>query len=182
MMAKSAPFQAADKEIWDRQTYSPVPIPPRGEIVAWLFTLMLAGLSALLVWQAGMLPFWAPLFTILALLLALSIRFSRWLESHTTISMSPEGIIFSSPIRKHAFHWDEIRKLVADPAGNGWRIYILGERGTFRFQTETTMRGLRGTEVRTGYPGGAEIVKQTLRMAEMGEAESEGSSWTWERS
>lgn len=180
-MSEEAPFHAADEEVQSKHTHSPVPIPPRGEIVAWFFTFILTGLSGVLIWRVGTLPFWAPLFTFLALLLALSIRFSRWLESNSSIQVNPEGIRYSSPVRKHDFRWSEISKLIAEPAGNGWRIYVLGPSGGFRFQTETTLRGMRGATVRTGYPRGADIVSQLLKMADLGVTSTERSSWVWER-
>jgi hypothetical protein len=180
-MTERAPFQAVDEPIRASQSYHAIPIPPLGEIVAWFFTSALAVLSGVLIWLTGTLPFWAPLFTILALLLALSIRFSRWLEANKTIRISLEGIFYSSPISKHELDWDQISKLVADPVGNGWRIYVFGQNGGFRFQTETKMRGMRGAELRTGYPGGAEIVGQIISMADLGEAEFDGSTWTWLR-
>jgi hypothetical protein len=179
-MVNEVPFTSADEAPTPSQSYRPVPIPPRGEIVAWLFTILLAALNFVLFLQIGRLPFWAPLFSILSLLLALSIRLSRWLEANTFIHVAPEGIRFSSPIRMHQFAWHQINQMTVYKAGNGWRVSVLADQGGFRFQTATILRGMRGAEMRTGYPGGDKIVRQILRNVDFGEPGNEGSTWVWQ--
>ncbi len=181
MRVNEVPFEPEEQPIRGPQTYQPVPIPPRGEVVAWLFTLALAGLSGILLSRTGTLPFWAMLFTGLAFLLALSIRFSRWLEANTSISLTREGIHYTSPIRQHQFAWVEIDHLSAFKAGNGWRIVVQTELGGFRFQTATTLKGLRGAEVHTGYPHGDEIVGQILQNVDFQPPEFVDRSWVWRR-
>lgn len=181
-MVEQVPFRPAESDLTEPRTYHPVPIPPRGEIVAWLFTLILTVLSAVLYLRVGRLPFWAPLFTFLTLLMALAIRLSRWLEANTSIQTAPEGIHYMSPIREHKFIWDQIKQMSAYQAGNGWRIVVQADEGGFRFQTATLLKGMRGAEVRTGYPDGDEIVGQILRHVDFREPASDGSSWVWQAS
>jgi hypothetical protein len=177
---KTAPFSAAEQEIREVNSYRPIPISPNGEIVAWIFTLVLASLSGVLTWKVGSLPLWPSIFTLLTLLLALGIRFSRWLEANTSIELGPEAIRYLSPLRKLEFQWGEIKKLIASPAGNGWWIFVYSELGALRFQTATRLTGMYGREVRTGFLEGSEIVNQILRNADLGTPKFDGSSWFWE--
>jgi hypothetical protein len=116
------------------------------------------------------------------LFMALSIRFSRWLEVNSLIEVRPDGIRYSSPIRKIELAWSEINRLVASRAGNGWRIFVFAETGRFQFQTATSMQGLGGRQAVTGYAEGAEIVAQILRRADFGVPVSDGTTWEWQTS
>ena len=178
-MNTNAPFKAAESGISAAKTYRPLPIPPRAEIVAWIFSAILVLMSGLLIERMGSLPFWASLFTILTLLLALSIRFSRWLEANTKIVVDAHAIRYLSPIQKQEYDWDQIQEMSVNPSGNGWRVFVVGENGGFRFQTETTLQGMRGTRVRTGYPEGVEIVGWILNHSDLAEARVDGTGWEW---
>lgn len=180
-MTKNAPFSAAESGISAAKIHRPHPIPPRGELIAWIFTVVLTALSGLLFLRTRSLPFWASLFAILMLLFALAMRFSRWMEANTRIVLDPDGVMYQSPIRKQAFRWDQITEVSAYPLRDGWRMFVIGEHGGFRFETEMTLRGMDESVVRTGYPEGAEIVEQILRQADLREPRFDGTSWEWKR-
>lgn len=178
-MTKKAPFRAADHVMDEPKTYYPFPISVRGELVAWGVVITMFVVCGVLIWQTGALPVWVLIFTLLMVLLAGSIRFSRWMEANTSIEVKPGGIHYASPIRKREFGWSEMQQLIVSRAGSGWRIYVIGKRGGFRFQTDTTLHGTRGREVHTGYIEGGEIVAQILHSGAFGEPEYEDSKWVW---
>jgi hypothetical protein len=177
---KTAPFSAAGQDIREAKVYRSLPISPYGEIVAWVFALILTCLLGFQTRKLGSLPFWPSIFTLLTLLLALGIRFSRWLEANTSIVLEPTFIRYTSPLRKYEFRWKEIRKLIVSPAGNGWWIFVFSELEKFRFQTATRLKGMYGREVHTGFLESSEIVEQILRNTDLGAPDFDGSSWIWE--
>jgi hypothetical protein len=179
-MNENAPFRPAEVDIRTPEVHQPEPIPPNGEIIAWILLLIFAGASGLLLKLGRAIPLLLVVSTIGMLLMALAIRFSRWLERHSFIELKPDGIRYSSPIRKTELVWSGINKLVASRAGNGWRIFVFGEMDRFHFQTATSMQGLGGRQAVTGYAEGAEIVAQILRYADLGPPVSDGSNWEWE--
>lgn len=179
-MNENAPFLSAEVEIRTPEVHRPEPIPPNGEIIAWILFLILAGASGLVLKQGRAIPLLLLVSTIGMLFMALAIRFSRWLEGRSFIEVRPDGIRYSSPIRKTELAWSGINKLVASRAGNGWRIFVFSEMDRFHFQTATSMQGLGGRQAVTGYAGGAEIVAQILLHADLSPPVSDGSNWEWE--
>ncbi|MDF1500666.1 MAG: hypothetical protein P1P76_09365 [Anaerolineales bacterium] len=181
-MNDNAPFQPAESALVEANTYRPVSVPVRGELVAWAVATALVALCAVLIWQTGRLPVWVLLFTAIMLLLALAIRFSRWMEAHTVIEVGLDAIRYVNPLRKTELRWAELKQLTASRVGSGWMIVVVGDQGGFRFQTATTLKGTGGNQLRTGYPQGAEIVEQVLINGGFAEPHYGDSGWIWKAS
>jgi hypothetical protein len=179
-MRRTVPFKPADADLQEKRTYHPVPIPVRGEVVAWSVSAVLGILGGILIWRTGMLPVWVLIFLIIMLLLVIAIRFSRWMEVNTSIELNPGGIRYANPLRTFDLGWADLQRVVASQAGSGWRIYVFGGQGGFRFQTATKLYGVGGAEVRTGYPEGVEIMAHILRNNAFGEPHFDEPNWVWE--
>jgi hypothetical protein len=145
----------------EERTYHPELLPRQGEINAWLFAL-LAGLALGLLHLQGVVPVFSWIFVLFLLVSALSISLGNWMDRHTTLRLSAEGVSFENGLRRVHLTWAEITEVRVAPARWGEQVQVIGEQAHFSFSTlgELQFRGQNRTKV--GFAQGQEILKEIL--------------------
>ena len=156
----------------ESQTYFPELLSRRGELNAWIFALLATGgLILLRAW--AQVPFWAWIFVILLYFSALSISLGNWMDRHTFIQISADGVVFENGLRKTQFKWREIAQVRVGPARWGKAVEVIGLNAHFEFNTlgEVRFRGeMRG---RVGFAKGDGILDEIVHLAGLRPSELE---------
>lgn len=149
------------------ESYRPIPIPPKGMVVAWGLTgaLILYNLALVIlgrgpgVVSAGM--------AILLGVIALLITFGRWNEARTVVRVGEAGICYDSGVRHSRMDWGEVRELQVRRRGHGHSVVVIGPASHFRFFTQAPigLRGLDGTQPQSGFPEGEQLAVTIIQRA-----------------
>ncbi len=146
------------------KTYKPELLPRRGEINAWILAILASvGLAALQL--RGMTPTWTWFFIAFLYFSALSISLGNWMDRHTRLTVSADGLGFENGLRRVNLTWAQVRAVRVAPARWGQKVQVLAESAHFEFNTlgEVQYRGeVRG---RTGFAEGQAILDEILRAA-----------------
>lgn len=164
----------------ETETYTPEVLPRRGEINAWILTVLVAGVLAYL--QArGSAPTWIWLFVGFLLFSAGSISLGNWVDRHTRLEINTDGITFENGLRRVKLTWAEIVEVRTSPARWGQHIQVLGQSTHFAFNTlgEMTFRGQ--VSVRTGFAKGKELLDKIIRSANLVTMKQENAQTIYSR-
>jgi hypothetical protein len=164
-----------------KDTFCMITLNRSGEQVAWLLVFALGVLCAVLLSRLGSISLIALIFTFLFLIAALAISFSNWLERNTKITVSANGLVHQTPIRRVEMTWWEVGSLRLTRRGAGWYVMVVGDQRFFTFQTPTTIQGPLGREVRTGIESGEQLAAMIARQADLLEPNLEGDVWVCRR-
>ncbi len=142
--------------ISETNTYRPVLLPRRGELIAWTLTA-LATLGLVAFFLRDFPPLWAWIFVVLLYLAALSISLGNWMDRHTLLCLGPDAVTFHNGLRHVHLAWNEVLEVHSLPGRWGRKVHVIGEKMHFSFDTlsEVSFQGqVRG---RFGFAQGDEI-------------------------
>lgn len=152
----------------------------RGEWVAWGSALALALVMALQSQLAGEVGIVVIIVFILILAAALMITYANWMERNTSITITPAGVRYASPLRRTELRWYKIEEIWLAPSRSAWRISVMGESGHFNFQTLLRLESVAGS-ARMGIAGGKQLAAHIIRESGMVHPELQNNVWVWKR-
>lgn len=146
----------------DNQKYRPELIPRRGEAIAWLGTLIVGVAIAILVLTGNPVSFWLLLLGVPLALVSIGISLGNWMDRHTVMQLSAQGVNYTNGLRKVEFRWHEIRELRVLPAQWGKKVQVFAEGAYFGFHTLGEVSAGGRSLGRTGFKEGEQILKTIL--------------------
>ncbi len=141
----------------EKETFTPELLPRRGEWNAWIFALA-ATMGSFIIQTWAIVPGWVWFFVAFLYFSALSISLGNWVDRHTRLTLSPDGVAYENGLRRVRLAWDEIETVRVQPARWGRSVQVVGKSSHFSFHTlgEVNFRGeLRG---RIGFAQGDAIL------------------------
>ncbi len=150
------PNQTADCE------YRPELLSRRGEYTAWVLALVVGAAWLILVWLQRPVFLAVPILEAFLLISALFISLGNWVDRHTLIRLSDNGVVFRNGLRDVELIWPEINQVSVLPGGWGKKIEVVGNHLHFQFRTlgEVKMQG--DVKGRMGFSDGEEILSTIL--------------------
>ncbi len=164
----------------ENHSYQPELLPRQGEINAWGLAL-LASLGMTALYLRGQIPSWAWFFIAFLYFSAASISLGNWVDRHTRLTLSAQGLFFENGLRKVSLAWTEIQQVRVLPARWGKTVQLIAPSGHCEFSTlgEVEFRGeLRG---RTGFSAGETILQQILAASGLNRREIQGEALLYSR-
>jgi len=154
-------------EVNQVQEFHPELNTPRGELIAWGSTLLVAAGWITLALSGSRVPGSVSFLGVVLLLVALSISLGNWMDRQTSLRLGPEGVHFCNGLRDVRLGWDEIRQVQVFPGRWGKRVSVIGPASHFEFRTlgEVTVQGeVKG---RMGFVEGERILLAILKAANL---------------
>jgi hypothetical protein len=151
----------------DRQEYRPELIPRRGELVAWIMTMM-AFTAWVAIYRLG-LPI-SPGLKFLAVFLglaALAISLGNWMDRRTRLSLDGEGLSFENGLRKAHLRWAEIERVEVLPSKWGSKVRVMAGIPHFDFRTLGEVRMQEQVKGRMGFEKGDQILREIIMRAHL---------------
>ena len=163
-------------EITTPQEFRPLQSSRRGELYAWLFTLIV--LLVLLI-----VPGIQQRFLLLGIFLtiffgfsALVISLNNWMERATILQLSEDGIAFRNGLRNVRLSWSEVIRVEVLQRSTGRRVHVLGDQEHFAFYTQSAVKlGNRVSEM-TGFEKGEAILETILQQTSLTLAADSGEN------
>ena len=157
--------------------HQPIQSNRRGELLAWLSTLGAAIGSLLLAWRTGQMPGLAVTAVILFGAIAMLISFGNWVERNTKLQLTKERIRYRSPLRKESLSWDDVHELRVSKSKQGWRIQVVGESGSFHYQSQGRLQFADIDSMELGVASGLLIAAFIRKQSKLTEKTREGNEW-----
>ncbi|RME08110.1 MAG: PH domain-containing protein [Anaerolineae bacterium] len=145
--------------------FRPEQIPPRGERIAWgLVVLLLVGLGVFLALGARIpIAYW--LLQAFFTFAALSISLGNWVDRHTSLALTAEGVRFTNGLRRVFLPWSEIREVRIAETTLGRRVHVHSASDGFVFRTLGEVWSQGKLQGRTGFAEGEAIVDEIIHRA-----------------
>lgn len=151
----------------DSREYRPELIPRRGEAIAWLGTLIVAVAIAILILTGNQISFWLLILGAPLALVSIGISLGNWMDRHTVMMLSAQGINYRNGLRRVELGWNEIQELRVLPAQWGKKVQVFGEAAYFGFHTLGEVSAQGRSLGRTGFKEGEQILKTILDEADL---------------
>jgi hypothetical protein len=151
----------------DSVEYRPELIPRRGEAIAWLGTLIVAVAIAILVITGNRVSFWLLILGVPLALVSIGISLGNWMDRHTVMQLSEQGVHYRNGLRRVEFGWNEIQELRVLPAQWGKKVQVFGENAYFGFHTLGEVSAHGRSLGRTGFKEGEQIMRTILDKADL---------------
>jgi len=164
-----------------QKEYRPLLIPRRGEIIAWLLTLLVGAVSLVFILTGQRTPVFLWILGLLLLSSALLISLSNWVDRHTIIRIHPDGVEFQNGLRKVSLAWEQIQEIRIQNSEWGKRVQVYGDQAHFVFRTlgEVRLRGkLQG---KMGFENGEDILRQLVANSGLRIADQSGDDYYYAR-
>jgi hypothetical protein len=147
--------------------FRPKLIPRRGELIAWLGSLIVGvGWVILAVFGQGV-TFLIPIVFILLSLVAASISLGNWMDRKTHLSLEPDGVEYHNGLRSVRLDWAEIQEVRVFPAQWGRKVQVIGDRAYFGFSTLGEVKVNDRLLGQTGFPEGEMILQRIIENAHL---------------
>lgn len=145
--------------------FTPELIPRRGEWTAWVLTGLVLIILGIVRLQTESAPWGVvALFVILALS-AGSISLGNWVDRHTVLSLTPDGIQYRNGLRSIALKWEDVQAVHVLNSAWGQRVQVISPTISFIFRTLGEVRVQDDLKGRLGFAEGAFILKEILASA-----------------
>jgi hypothetical protein len=144
------------------QVYRPAQLSRRGELTAWILTLVCGLALAVLQIVQGVAPVPFYVVTGLFLLAAASISLGNWMDRNTELRLEAGGVHFRNGLRDVHFGWDEIRQIQVQPGQLGDRVRVIGDRSQFYFRMGREVHYQGKVQGRMGFAEGEEVLELLL--------------------
>ncbi len=164
-----------------KQEFRPELLPRRGEVLAWLTTILWFLAWTILSLMGREIFRFVPVMAFLFLGIAASISLGNWVDRQTVLCLMENGVTFKNGLRTVYLTWDEINQIQVFGSSWGRKVRVIGELAHFDFRTlgELTMGGeVKG---RMGFTMGEEILRQILQNTGLKEVEHTGNSYYYAR-
>lgn len=162
-------------------TYQPELLPRRGEILAWLTTLLSFAAWTILILTGRPVLLVVPVMAFVFLFAAASISLGNWVDRKSLLSLDEQGVAFRNGLRDVRLSWEQINRIEVFGSAWGRKVRVFGEQAHFDFRTlgELTMSGeVKG---RMGFVQGEKILHQLLVKTGLIEIEHTGNSYYYAR-
>lgn len=161
--------------------FRPELLPRRGEILAWLTTILWFLAWTILTLMERAIFSFVPLMAFLFLVIAASISLGNWVDRQTVLRLMDNGVAFKNGLRNVFLSWEQIQEIQVFGSSWGRKVRVIGEVAHFDFRTlgELTMGG--EVKSRMGFAMGEEILRQILRATGLKEVEHTGNSYYYAR-
>jgi hypothetical protein len=147
--------------------FRPKLIPRRGELIAWLGSLIVGvGWVILAVFGQGV-NILIPIVFILLSLIAASISLGNWMDRKTRLSLEPGGVVYHNGLRNVKLDWAEIQELRVFPAQWGRKVQVIGEKAYFGFSTLGEVKVNDRLIGQTGFADGEMILQRIIENAHL---------------
>ncbi len=178
---KSRWYNLAMNELSGVHRYRPELIPRRGEIVAWTCAGMALLAAAILRFGGYAVPWGLTALLVLFLGSALLISLGNFVDQHTQLTISPEGVSFENGLRKVKVAWEDVREVRVFPSRMGDKVQVFDAKSYFQFRTlgEVHMHGeLKG---RMGFAQGDSILRTLILQAGLRIVDRAGEGYYYAR-
>ncbi|GAB4532664.1 MAG: hypothetical protein Fur0018_21450 [Anaerolineales bacterium] len=138
----------------------------RGEVVVWAVWLVVT-----LAWGAlsrlGSVPLFVPLFWGVLTLMAGGTSLGNWMDRHTVLRLSAEGVFFRNGLRTVDLPWENVERVDLLPSKWGQVIHVSGTNAHFRLRTLANIQALGSETISTqvGFPDGEHILTEIRQRA-----------------
>lgn len=154
--------------------YHPELIPRRGELIAWGLAILASAVWLALSLSGARVHITFPILAIFFVLAGALISLSNWVDRHTVLHLSPEGLEFENGLRRVHLAWEEIQQVHVLPSNMGDKVRVTSKKDYFSFRMlgEVHMHGeLKG---RMGFADGEKILRQIISQAGLKSAQKPG--------
>jgi nicotinamide riboside transporter PnuC len=180
-MEQPPDFLHTPLKIMREETFRPAPISRKGEIIAWLLTLLIGLVSIIVKMQSGHFPCLTILLLVFFLIAAILISFSHWADSKTLIRVTPPQLSYQSPFRKIQQDWDQVLEINAQKTGRFWRIVVNLEQSFFSFKVNAASELKTQPEQVLALPQGDRLVRIICGMANLLQIQNTEENWICKR-
>ena len=155
------------------KTYRPELLSRRGEITAWVFTLLLLGVWLVVRGRLPGLGFGAYLFLGFFIFAALSISLGNWMDRQTEIKVDAQGITYKNGLRHSYMDWEQVDKVSVSAGQLGGKVHVVGADSHFHFRLMEEIKYQGQTRGRVGFPEGDQVLQTILERSGLQEIETE---------
>ena len=161
--------------------YRPVLIPRRGEVIAWILSVLVIFVCAVLILTGQKTPLLLWILTFILLASALLISLSNWVDRHTVIRIYPDAVEFHNGLRNVRLFWENILEVRVQPGDLGDHVQVYGGDAHFTYRTlgEVHLRGK--VQGRMGFANGGDIFQQLVTNSGLRMIEGTGEEYTYAR-
>jgi hypothetical protein len=174
-------FLNSPLRIFEEETFQPTAIPRRGGVIAWFAAFLIGIVSMITIFKSGKIPCLTMAFFLFFLFAAVLITFSHWVDSKTSILVSPSQISYQSPFRSFLQNWDQISELNLIRAGHFWRVTIRGEQSFFMIRVDAGLTSKTAPERILALPDGDRLVRIICGMVNLSQVDHVGDNWVCKR-
>ena len=147
--------------------FRPKLIPRRGELIAWLGSLIVGvGWVILAVFGPGVNLLILIVFILLSLVAA-SISLGNWMDRKTRLSLEPGGVEYHNGLRSVRMDWAEIQEVRVFPAQWGRKVQVIGDKAYFGFSTLGEVKVNDRLIGQTGFADGEMILQRIVENANL---------------
>ncbi len=149
------------------QDFQPLLAPRVNELTFWLVAVvfLLVGFFLRSIEMPG--SFFAILLGILALLQAIGLSVSNWMDRKTVLRLRPEGIMYQNGLQHIDLSWEQIQGVeVVRTRWNSRRVFVLGNNRKFHFQTLARLMYNNQKVLKYGFEQGDYILAMILKNCE----------------
>jgi hypothetical protein len=164
-----------------QECYRPAGGGRRGEIVAWVCSLLMVGLVALLMSRQGKVSALVMVLLVFFSGAAALVSFGNWMERHTQIVLDAAGVKYSSPLRRTAMAWGTVESLWLLPLGRGWRTVVRSRDGLFHFRTPPPVSSIPSGGLTIGFPRGERLTGLIRSLGRLTDLNRNGEAWVCTR-
>jgi hypothetical protein len=144
------------------QEFRPALLSRRGEVTAWILTVI-ASFSLIALRNLDLnIPWTAGAFVGIFLLAAMSISLGNWMDRRTVIRVDPSGLEYRNGLRRVIFLWGEVSEVQIAPSRFGDQVHVIGDHAHFRFRRHADIEYQGKVRGHMGFPDGHEILKIIL--------------------
>jgi hypothetical protein len=151
--------------------FRPQLIPRRGELIAWLGSLIVGAGWVILAAFGQDATILIPIVFILLSLVAASISLGNWMDRKTRLSLEPGGVVYHNGLRSVRLDWAEIQEVHVFPAQWGRKVQVIGDRAYFGFSTLGEVRVNDRLLGQTGFAEGETILQRIIENAHLSQVQ-----------
>jgi hypothetical protein len=156
--------------------FRPELLSRRGEIIAWISTLMVT-----VVWiglrVAGLkIPFFLVFLGVFLFFAAVFISLSNFIDRRTVLRLGESGIEFENGLRHVRLEWSEIMQVQVLPTMLGRKVRVIGADRVFQFYTLSEVKLGGEVKGRTGFLAGEHLLKYIIETAGLREIRQDGGA------
>ena len=147
--------------------FRPKLIPRRGELIAWLGSLIVGVGWVILAVFGQRVNLLIPIIFILLSLIAASISLGNWMDRKTCLSLEPTRVVYHNGLRSVRLDWAEIQEVHVFPAQWGRKVQVIGEKAYFGFSTLGEVKINDRLIWQTGFADGEMILQRIIENAHL---------------
>lgn len=165
----------------ETREFIPEQVSRRGELIAWVSAVLVAALWIVLV-LTGQTVNWAILLLEIFLLFAgTSITLGNWMDRHSLIRLSQQGITYKNGLRNVNMSFQNILEVRVIPTRWGNKVQVIGKDAYFEFRTLGEVKVGGELKGRMGFEQGDEILNTIVIASELEKIDKPGEGYYYAR-